>query len=82
MAVSPLADFKVQLIRHAVDVNALQFGSFTLKSGRYASLSRSRKMSKVFISLATGFHRISSMLVYCAPDPFFLHLPAHMLPRS
>jgi len=34
MAVSPLAKFKVQLIEHAVDVDALQFGNFTLKSGR------------------------------------------------
>ncbi|KAF5351145.1 hypothetical protein D9756_008250 [Leucocoprinus leucothites] len=34
MATSPLPDYKVQLIEHAMAVGALKFGTFTLKSGR------------------------------------------------
>ncbi|KAJ3561434.1 hypothetical protein NP233_g10197 [Leucocoprinus birnbaumii] len=34
MASSPLPDYKAQLIEHAMDVGALKFGTFTLKSGR------------------------------------------------
>ncbi|KAF9566576.1 orotate phosphoribosyltransferase [Agrocybe pediades] len=34
MAASALETYKTDLIRHAMDVDALKFGSFTLKSGR------------------------------------------------
>jgi hypothetical protein len=37
---SALQPYQTELIEHAMAIGALKFGSFTLKSGRYAPSSR------------------------------------------
>lgn len=72
--------YKSDLISHSMDVEALKFGTFVLKSGRYET-SSFIDYSNVFPS-HTGSHRISSTRVCCVQDRFYQQLPAHTPGRS
>lgn len=69
-----MASYQTDLIKHAMDVDALKFGSFTLKSGRCVQLylevaldlNTTSKRFTVFLQCGASMYWTNiSYLIYC-----------------